>query len=230
MSMRPQQLKQRGFTLVELMIASVIFAIVLLVITQGLILIGRTYYRGTINNRTQETARSIVDDIAQSIQFSGGTIIAPLPKASPAVSGFCVGQVRYSFALRQQYTGGTNRKFVRDSVPCVVGRNALSVSEMNETVVASRKGDELLGVNMRVVKLSVTQNPTAEGDLYDISLRLAYGGGESLCSPAVSGDCDRTDDSGTSATAGDLVCKNNRTLQQFCSVVEINTTVNKRLK
>lgn len=59
-----------GFTLVELMIATSIFSVILLLLTFGLLGIGQNYYKGRNSVRTQDTARRIMDEISQAIQFS----------------------------------------------------------------------------------------------------------------------------------------------------------------
>lgn len=60
---------QRGFTLLELMIATTIFSSILLLLTFGLINIGKSYYKGRNTARTQELARRVMDEISQSIRF-----------------------------------------------------------------------------------------------------------------------------------------------------------------
>src|SRR3990172_9120101 len=60
-----------GFTIVELMIATTIFSVILLIVTFGMLQIGRTYYKGITLTKTQNAARSIIDTISQDIQFSG---------------------------------------------------------------------------------------------------------------------------------------------------------------
>lgn len=56
-----------GFTIVELMIATVVFSVILILITTGIIQIGKAYYKGIIGSRTQETARKITDEVGRSI-------------------------------------------------------------------------------------------------------------------------------------------------------------------
>src|SRR5690606_22524615 len=87
---------QKGFTIVELMIATSVFSVVLLLCTYGLLAIGRSYYKGVTISRTQETARLIVDDVAEAIQFNGGAVVL-----NPAGRMYCIGSRRYSYALNE---------------------------------------------------------------------------------------------------------------------------------
>lgn len=217
---------QKGFTIIELMIATLVFSMVLLIISSALIEIGRIYYKGITVARTQETARSIVDDIEQAIQFNGGTIVTSMTNGS--VKGFCVGNKRYSFLKSVQLDGGQNRVFVSDAVAAGCGGSTLpmSTAQLNTPLVAP--GQELVANKMRIVKATVTSRGAAS-PLYDISVRVAYGSDAGLCSPSVSGQCSDPSNTTVDVNKNDLQCKNVRTSSQFCAVSEINTTASRRL-
>jgi prepilin-type N-terminal cleavage/methylation domain-containing protein len=68
---------QKGFTIIELMISTVIFSLVLLGASSGIVQIGKKYSKGITYSRTQEVARSTVDEIAQSLQFTSQSIRIP---------------------------------------------------------------------------------------------------------------------------------------------------------
>jgi prepilin-type N-terminal cleavage/methylation domain-containing protein len=229
--------RQRGFTIIELMIATVVFSMVLLVLAGGLLQIGRSYYKGVASARTQEVARSVVDDIAQNIQMTGGTIIPTNGTMNNGiVSGTCVGSRRYSFARTQQFRSGTHHRLVADNVTggCIAGPGGTrarsdSVAGTGMIDPLTGGGQEMLGERMRVVNFQVTQNPT-DPRLYAILLRVAYGDDDLLCSPGMAGDCTVV---GVSPSIGagrtDLICKDVRAGTQHCAVAEIVTTVVKRL-
>ena len=50
---------QKGFTVLELMIATTVFSVMLLLTTTGMIQIGKVYYKGLVTAKTQDTVRSI---------------------------------------------------------------------------------------------------------------------------------------------------------------------------
>src|SRR3990167_8074309 len=89
-----------GFTVIELMIATAVFAVVLLLCSVALLQIGKTYYKGITSTQTQNVARALIDDISQAIQFSGAQIKTTDPSlAANTKSFFCVGNVRYTYQL-----------------------------------------------------------------------------------------------------------------------------------
>jgi prepilin-type N-terminal cleavage/methylation domain-containing protein len=59
-----------GFTILELMIASAVFAVVLLVVAIGAISLTNSYYKGITSSDVQSVARAIMSEVSQSIQFS----------------------------------------------------------------------------------------------------------------------------------------------------------------
>ena len=66
-------MNQKGFTIIELMIATVIFSIVLLVLTENIISISNDYYQGVVQTQTINATKNIVDTIAQQIKLSTST-------------------------------------------------------------------------------------------------------------------------------------------------------------
>lgn len=229
--------RERGFTIIELMIATVVFSVVLLVLTGALIQIGHVYYKGVTSARTQEVARSVVDDVAQSMQMSGGTVIpSDGSMTNGIVKGVCVGTRRYSFAQGRQLTSSTHNRFVADTVTngCASGPGGTKARSDNTvgtgmTGPLTGGGQELLGERMRLVDFQLTQNPT-NAQLYSITVRVAYGDDDLLCSKALAGDCNVNGVSSSVSTfRNDLVCKDIRAGSQFCAVSEIKTTVLKRL-
>ena len=70
MAMFKNKTKNSGFTIIELMIATSVFAVVLVVAASGILAIGMLYYKGVTSSRTQEAARSISNTIANTIQFT----------------------------------------------------------------------------------------------------------------------------------------------------------------
>lgn len=163
----PLKKQQKGFTIVELMIATLVFSTVLLVVTVGIIQITRVYYKGLNEAATQDTVRSIADTLSQSIQFGGGDVTLV-----PAKSFFCVGNTQYSYKLGQQFVDGAgNYGLVSGTVPgCGGGSNALS------------SGREMLSPKMRLSELTVRQDAN-EPDLYKITVRVAFGDADLLNNP-----------------------------------------------
>lgn len=68
--------QQRGFTIIELMIATTIFSLVLMICLAAIMTITRMYYQGTLQARTQNRVREIVDEVADEIRYQPGEIVA----------------------------------------------------------------------------------------------------------------------------------------------------------
>lgn len=206
------QHKGSGFTIIELMIATMIFSVVLLLCTTGLLQIGRMYYKGVTNSKTQETARAIVEEISQAIQFNGGSVISPIMSSgvAPDVStGFCVGEHRYSMLLGKELIEDPSKHgLVEDQLPaCSSSSLAQDLGSGTALTSGSR---EFLAPLMRVANLSVQSQGS---NLYRVTVRVVYGDDDLLDNP-----------NGT-----DAACKTT-TGSQFCSVAELTTVVQKRIQ
>lgn len=207
----------RGFTIVELLIATVVFGVVLLLVTVAILQFTRVYYKGVTEANTQETARSIVDRIAQSIQFNGGIVTqtgVPGPSGAGAVTSFCVGSQQYAYVRGRQLTESTpvvgqNQSWhalvVRDLAGCTAGSPTPSMT------TAATTGEELLSPGMRLSKMKVE---SLGGNLYKVSVRIVSGIKELVF-----------DDQGENAR-----CETFQSGTQFCAVTDISTVVTKRVE
>lgn len=197
---------QKGFTIVELIIASAVFSMVLLVVVFGMLQIARVYYKGVTLMRTQENARSIIDEISRDIQFSGGRI-QPVTLASPS-NFFCIGDKRYSFITGKQLANPVTDASDEVVHVLVADTDAACAGGQNLSGALSTGSRELVAPNIRIASLTVTDLGTS--NLYFISLRLVYGDKDLL----------------TGSMDG---CKN-VTGSQFCAVSELSTTIQKRVQ
>jgi prepilin-type N-terminal cleavage/methylation domain-containing protein len=216
--------KQHGFTIVELMIAISIFALVLILITTGVLRFTRQYYKGVIAGNTQDVARAIVDDITRSIQFNGGDVV-PLSGGN----GYCIGSSkRIRYYTNAQVTTGTlgahqsRHAFVTDTFNCNASSPATSVQ--NTDPLPGINARELLGEHMRLAKFSII----GSGDVWTVNVRVVYGADNLLCSPSVPGNCSSTNNTFPGVT-NNLTCRSGIGTE-FCAVSELTTTINKRVK
>jgi prepilin-type N-terminal cleavage/methylation domain-containing protein len=205
----PLKRQQKGFTIVELMIATLVFSTVLLVVTVGIIQITRVYYKGLNEAATQDTVRSIADTISQSIQFGGGDV-TPTPGRTLNTVSFCVGNTQYTYRSGYQLVDGTpdNSNGKHQSNQGLISR---TLPGCNGASPNASTGREMLSPKMRLSELTVKQDAN-EPDLYKITVRVAFG------------DDDLLNDS----TGPKPTCKSTAG-SQFCSVSELTTTVVKRI-
>ncbi len=221
--------KQRGFTIIELMIATTIFSLVLMLCLAGIMQITKMYYQGVTQTRTQEKARTIVDEIAESIRYTpaGSNIViqgnsGPDPivvgpevpyTASDDTNYLCVGSKRYTYAIDRQLkenpSGVPADKQKRHVL--WVDTEACGAPATLTNAVPSASGQELLSENMRLTRFEIVQGSLGT---YIISIGVAYGDNDLL-------------EIGTDTNYKS--CKGAFTGAEFCATSNISLTVEKRL-
>lgn len=232
-----QQNREAGFTIIELMVATVVFSVVLIILTAGVIAITRTYSKGIVLTNTQNTARSIMDSISQTIEFNGGSIDWP-----PGVGGReamqgrgCIGNQAYDFTIGFQLLDSP-------SDPDQASHGLTKTSGVSgchhEMAPTFGGGTELLSPHMRLTNLNV-EAINANDRLYKVDVTVAYGDYDLLCSPSLNGHaggCKDTDAAVTLqsndiqqfVTLPDLTCHSGADTQ-FCAVSALSTVVQQRL-
>lgn len=200
---------QHGFTILELLIATTVFSVILLLITFGIINIGNAYYKGANQSRTQTVARNIIDEISRGIQFSGSDVQQSTSTGPSGKYYFCANGTMYSYVIDKQLgSSGTDKTLIaQDGLDCVTGNKD----------VASANGRELLTKGMRLLELNV--QPGASPNTYNITVSIGVGGDTGdLFDPAYyPSQLDKTR------------CKSGAG-SQYCAVSKLNTTVVKRVK
>lgn len=197
----------KGFTIIELLIATLVFSVVLLIVTVGIIQITRVYYKGLTESSTQNTARNIMDTIAQSIQFSGSTVsntIVPVPVAG-TTSAFCIGDQQFSYRLGYELVASSPGI---DQTTQGLWQSTTAGCSGNPPAAAS--GKEYLGNHMRLSNLTVVN---VTGSLWKVSVTVAYGDDVLLNNP----------------TSTAPTCKGQSAGQQFCSISTLTTTIDQRV-
>lgn len=214
--------RSAGFTIVELMIATLVFSTILLLITVGVLYFTHTYYSSINRSTTQNTARAIISSVSQGIQFSG------TPVATTADTGsnyFCAGGNMYIFKLGVQYQGATATATNPGLYVVPSPSGCASPAGVNYN---RPDAQQLLGKGMRIANFTVTG---IGSQLYAISLTVAYGDNDLLCAPqSVTGSCgNNTVLTDGQLSAGDIACRA-QTGSQFCAVSSFNTTVQQRVR
>lgn len=247
-----KRMNAAGFTIIELLIATLIFSLVLILVTTGVMQFTRQYYKGVISSSTQNTARAIIDDVTRTIQFNTGsfytltsTTLTPNTDPSAPALGYCIGETkRYSFRLNAQVTEGTadsnlhqsNHALITDGVSgCTTATPALDVRSRDiltnpdiQTGRALLYPRELLGQRMRLSKFKIETVPNMVGT-YTVTVRVIYGDDDMLCTPSIPDSCvNRSTAPDPLTDIGSLKCKSTIG-NQFCAVSELTTTVKKRV-
>lgn len=222
---------QRGFTIVELMIATSVLSVMLILVTIIMISIGNLYYKGINQARIQENVRNITTDVSNNLQLSnsipqnkdtlavgGGTI--------SGVSAYCIGTTRYTYVIDAQIghqiyapsppgPSGPNFQHIlwRDTITsasnCYIAD--LRVPDPSHLTdvggVDATNGAELIAPNSRLTSFTILPLSSP----YGLSISVAYG------------DDDLLNHNGFSSTC--MAITGNR----FCSTARLTTTVVQRL-
>src|SRR3954468_10979744 len=104
--MTGQKRSQKGFTIIELMIATSVVSVLLLLATVIIIGIGNLYYKGISQSRVQDNVRSIADEISQQLRFSDQLYAVDSP--SGAIHAICIGKTRYTYTIGHQVGSDPN--------------------------------------------------------------------------------------------------------------------------
>lgn len=229
-----KKINQDGFTLVELMIATTVFAVILVICATAMITIGRYYYKGITSSRAQEAARNVMDTVTHPIQFGAETLLLPAPVAgtagSPDFTAVCVGDTRLTYVKDAQVddkmadsTYNATDKTIRHALWQDVRSDlssckAADLTHIDPSAVPldptrnGSSGKELVPVNMRLSKLTITA--ISGTNLVGIDVGIAYG------------DNDLFERDGSFNITG---CKLVKFGGQFCGVAQLKTTVQRRV-
>lgn len=210
-----------GFTIIELMIATSVFSVVLLLVSMGIIKIGHTYYKGIIEARTQETARNISTDVSQTLQFANGQK-KPGASLGSGVEQFCIGNTRYTAFLNKQVKVGV------DGLKSEKMNPSDACNDTNPLVGTEDK--EMLGNNMRLLRFNVDP-ADALSRTWKIDVRLAYGDNDLFSHYQADGvtaaGWDGVDVK--SSAVDNANCKSGIAGGSFCATSQLDIIVKKRL-
>jgi prepilin-type N-terminal cleavage/methylation domain-containing protein len=221
--------QQSGFTIIELLVATTIFSIVLVVIVASFLQVGRMFYKGVSINNTNEAARNLVDDIANDVRLSKSSLYAdPAPdSADSSKKFFCVGQHRYTYKLNTQVrdndinpTSGniSARTMSAGVVQDSTGGNCQDPSHLNGT-----NASQVLGPDMRLNALDVAKNAT--GSAVRIHAHILFYGTDDNVFSSIAHPADNDTDHAASLSDPKAFCSGNLLSTQFCSVADIDTNI-----
>jgi len=209
------RLGNKGFTLVELMIATAVFGTVLLMVTMAVLQFTRVYYKGVTQANTQDTARAIIDRLSPGIQFNGGLVTAT--NAAPSAGtpyAFCVGNQQYSYTTGTQLADSPIASQTPHALVVDEAAGCNSSTPAQNVRTAAVAGRELLAPKMRLARMKVEPvGVSPDPRVFKISVKVVFGDDVLLSNP----------------TAENAACKTQQG-SQFCAVSDITTVVTKRVQ
>ncbi len=198
---KSQKLDQ-GFTIIELLVATTVFSIVLLVALASFLRMSQLFFKGVVIDHTRIAADQIMADLRAGFNSNSSY--------GNGAGYYCVGGSRYSYLLykpvdlSQEDIGQPNPThygLVKDTPSgCGAPPGTPFVNPQ-----------ELLGNHMRLSQLDISQaSAPRAGKVYTISLKIAYGDDTALS------------DGGTSSPS----CVGNLSLTEFCTVNSLFSALN----
>lgn len=199
-----------GFTIIELMIATAVLSVVLLLSTILITAIGNLYYKGVNQSRTQDNLRSITDDVTQNLELTDGNLtLGSISRGGYTIKAYCIGSVRYSYVIGVKIgtgSGTINHVLWRDnnsSGGCI----PLDLTQSTPTAVGSINGVEMIAPNSRLTSFDITPSSSP----YSVSISTAFGDSDLLIGNGINTTC--------KGGAG----------QQFCATASLSTTAVRRV-
>jgi prepilin-type N-terminal cleavage/methylation domain-containing protein len=216
-------MKRRGFTIIELMVATMVFSLVLLLCLTALMSISRSYYKGVTLTKVQNATRQIVNEISQGIQLSADSIMASTGPAGPMVDPsadptgiMCVGLKRYTYAIDRQIATNPSVNAADKQIKNAVIRDQLAAPCSSTTPKANLGVDvtapsaSLLSENMRLSRL-IVEPVGGDQRIWRVSVTVVFGSSDLL-----------VEENGRTVCRSDVG-------KEFCGFSEISTTVIRRM-
>lgn len=225
---------EKGFTIIELMIATSVLSVMLVMVTVMMINIGNLYYKGISQSRIQDNVRSITDEVSKHLELGDNFFM----RTSGSQAAYCIGSTRYTFILYKQIGDNpgapdyqSKHVLWRDTNP-TPGSCPAALPNL-AAATPSSGGTELMAPHSRLTEFTITGDSP-----YKVSISEAYGDNDLLCDNGVIGDCAKEPAPGSlveklaagtiPAPAGDIRCRGD-VGQEFCATANLSTTVVKRL-
>ncbi len=205
-----QNRSQEGFTIIELLIASAVFSVVLVMLVAAFIQIGRIFYKGVNMSSTQDATRTILQDIGNDIIFAQNT--PPNFTASSTGSGsFCVGAHRYSYFLGNQVSSASPAGVYRETLG---GCPTLAQQPVNLS-----SANQLLGSGMQLNEIDISCAVSRCTTHLHV---VFYGAG------GTTGLFGSTSGYNPAYQAKDAQCTGALTSSQYCATADFESTVLQR--
>lgn len=196
--------KQKGFTLIELMLALVFIAFVLLFIISSIVQVARIYNKGMSMGQISRTGQQVLMDMGREMRYYRPTYIA-------TANRLCVGGLSYAWNV----PGNSPNNYTSGSTEAI---RLVSVRDINSTLCTPVSGSypdinpaqatDILGRDIVPLEFEIVEN----GKLRDIRLVL---------STASSGGANTAVPNGS----GGYVCADNN---EFCAFADFTTSIYSR--
>lgn len=208
-----KKITNKGFTIVEVLIASLVFSALLLLCMEGIVRIAKVYVKNSSINQANEFSKSFSGDITQQIKYGAE------PKFTPGNPSFlCVSDSGYKIEFNKSQEDSAQNPVVKiEDVGCTLYNNSsnYSVGAYNPVNIAPN--------NIRILKFNLT-NTGLTNPVWVVNMRVAIGAKDLLVD---SSNKPLTDPSSDPTEA---LCKPGIAGSEFCAVIGISTAATRRMR
>jgi hypothetical protein len=214
--------------LVELMIATSIFAMVLVVMLASFLQIARMFYKGVSIASTNAAARSLVEEVVNDVRFVSQSPVACDTTTCPSYKKyFCVGNHRYTYVTAPDRGAAAKVSSTDISIPRPASINAGIVQDTVSgcpsftSVAVGANPRQLLGLNMQLNDMEF--KPADNGVLLHVHVLLYGADGNVFAS-----DKNPSDSPAEALIEKDAHCSGTLLDTQLCSMADFKTIVSVR--
>lgn len=204
--------KEKGFTIVELVLAMAFFSFILLFVIVGFVQINRSYTRGLTTRSIQNAAREVIDDISLAIRNAEANSVET-HNTVPGDLRLCVGSTRLGWNMSDTAGNFTAETYgdTGDVFSLTRTTSGACLDDINENASGGNGTQSLLDDGIVVQHLSVVRLGTSNS--FEVTLIVSTDGRANpndFSSFGINAECD--------IQTGD----------QFCDVARIDTVVTAR--
>ena len=213
-----KRVSSRGFTIVEMMIATAVFAVILLIITAGVMAFSKQYMRGQTSSNLQFTARQVSAQVGQDIQFGNGVDAAGptqvITDLKYQVGCYRIGSNMYLYQIGSLVEGGNHALILVPNKSTSCSSVILGATTLKDALAAGGGAREMLSQGQRLLNFTIsTGSPT-----HSVAIGLASGAND-LFNPEITP---------TTTAWASLKCKAGAG-QEYCAVITLRTVAVERV-
>lgn len=177
--------KQRGFTIIELMLALAFVGILLIAIAMAVIQVTHIYTKGMTIKGVNQSGRDIIDSIRRDAQSSSpGSVVLVAPAAGGGLGRLCLGTETYLWNTPTSLQNGTAVSFSDTHAAIVLARvddiggaycvksggaYSTTVLASNASVLLASKDNDLALYDIQLTDILAASTP---GVLYSLSFTI----------------------------------------------------------
>ncbi len=168
-----QKIKKNGFTIVELMIATAVFSLALLVLAVSLLTINHQYFKGISQGNVQTASGNILNNVTSAVEFSNGNYLSSYD-SSNYQGYFCVGHTEFLYQLYKIDSNTTVNPLTE--INNCIGQTS---NPLKACSISNCQYSGLLGNNMQLLNFQITSIDSSL-HLFKINLDIAFASKDQL--------------------------------------------------